>query len=271
MQMTKRICVLLAVMLLAGRVDAQYSINNDDAMLRQMFGYHVKQLAQFFSRFNHTEQVTFHGDDNPNRMKNLISLLNLQDSVLRKDPATIEFLKFVDNPQRNVHINLQDDEWYAVAHCAFIYHNKERSIDIILKQEATSKKRYYWVIDDISGDLFSDPAGEKQSLLFINPMNHEIGFSELSRALNKNNSIPAYTSSTFSLNPLSAFLCYVQNGDIKFRQIKSVDFYFLQIDGWFFKVSNFTRLQYNSGWLIAAIKKMGSDQKNTLRKNHFSL
>jgi hypothetical protein len=237
--------------------------------MRDLANYQVKDLSQFMDRFNYNEHLLFKKDSTPNRYKNLISLLNLKDTSFRSNPKTTSFLKFVCNEKSNIKLNYKDDKWFAIAHCSFIYHGKEKSVNLILKLDNINNDRFYWVIHDVQSDLFQFPKNDKRNSLFINPMNHEVGFTELSRALSKKSDIVAYTSSGNISDELSAFLLYVKNGDLQFKQINAIDFDFLQIEGWFFKVKDFFRVSYNSGWLISSIKKMTNEEKDAFMKNHF--
>ncbi len=266
--MIKKI-ILFVFFLFAGYACIAQAITPyDDHFLQELAHYQVKDLSQFIDRFNFQEHLSFRSDTSPNRYKNLISLLNLKDTALRRNPNAMAFIKYVCDDKNKVKLSYKDKNWYAVAHCVFLYRNKEKIVNIILKPETSGNNGYNWVIDAVQSDLFTIPQNAKAASLFINPMNHEVNFSELSKALIKQKDISAYTSNGYKAEALSAFLFYVRNGDIQFKQIKTVDFNFLQVAGWFFTVKDFFRVDYNSGWLIASIKKMNEQEKDDFKKNH---
>jgi hypothetical protein len=246
---------------------AQLDFSADSIMLRK-FDFEDKEMSEFFDRFNFKEPVQFADNLKPSRLKNIISLLNLKDMKLYKDTQTTNFLKFVSNDTNKVYLNYGDHNWFAFAHCSFLYHGKNILIDIVLKPDGNPTAGYGWIIADVKSELFFVPAKAKTTA-FINPMNHEIGFTELSKALNKKAGIFDYTQSPYKPDPLSAFLFMVKNGDLKFNQIDTVDFQFLQIEGWVFNVKNFNRADYNSGWLIFSIKKVSENEKGSYISNHF--
>jgi hypothetical protein len=240
-----------------------------DSIMLQRFDFEDKQIAEFFDRFNYKEPVKFANNLKSTRARNIIALINLKDTGLSHSPETLNFLNLVSNDSNEVHLGFYDENWYAISHCSFSYLNKNCLIDIILKPEAGLDSSYRWVIFDVKSDIFPAPTKANRNITFINPMDHEVGFSELSKALIKRNSIFQYTSDSYRADYLSAFLIMVKSGILKFNQINFVDFQFLQVKGWEFTVKNFNRSDYNSGWLISSIKKMTETEKHDYIKNHF--
>lgn len=265
-----KVKLLFLIFLLLVRRDCSAQVSfGFDSLLIQKFDFEVKQISEFFDRFNFKEPVKFSDDVKPTRAKNLVSILNLRDSTLVHDPATVGFLKFVCADTNNIFLNYEDDIWFAFVNTSFVYHGKNITIEIVLKPEGSKKHGYKWVITDVKGSLFSFPAKEKMATVFINPANHEIDFSELSKAFNRRADISLYTTDSYHPDPLSAFILMVQNGDLKFDQINNTYFQFLQVPDWIFTVRNFNRGDYNSGWLIASLRKMSNTQKKNYINNHF--
>ena len=257
------ICLLFVV-----KIDIAQTITTfDDHFLQELANYQVKDLSQFMDRFNYKEHMVFKNDTVSNRYKNLISLFNIRDTALRRDSNVMSFIKYVCDEHNNIKISFKDTNWYAIAHCIFLYHSKEKTVNIILKPEMTSNNGYYWAIVGVQSDLFTPEKKGKTFSAFINPMNHEVNFSELSKALLKRKDVYEYTSASYKPDPTSAFFAYVKNGDLQFRQIKSIDFDFLQVTGWFFSVKEFFRIDLNSGWLIFLLQKMNAQEKEKFVKN----
>ncbi len=196
------------------------------------------------------------------REKNLVSLINLKDKSLTTDSNIVTFINSVCSKKEPIYINYSDSNWFAICHCDFIYKDKFFNIDVVLKPERSIGNGYRWVIVNVLSNLFSFAKKESIASVFINPKNHEVGFTELSRAINEKNNITSYTSLIYSPSNLSVFLWLVQNGELKIKTINSIDFSFFQIESWTFTVKNFNRQDYNSGWLIASIKHMGTLDKN---------
>lgn len=263
--MRKSFFIASLLLLSCKNVIAQYSIGFD-SLLQEKFNYQVKQISQFFDRFNFTEPLKLSDDNTLSRKKNLVSLINMQDNNLTHNPTTIEFLKFVGDESNNVYLNFDDSNWYSTAHCSFSYHNKPINIDIVLQVQGDKINGFKWVITGVKNDIFShSTVSGSIAPIFINPMNNEVGFSELSKAIREKDKIFYYASSSFKPNALSAFFFMLQNGDIIFKQINSIDYQFFQVPGWIFHVKDFNRSEYNSGWLIATIKKIDEKEKSSYK------
>lgn len=258
---------LVSSIFFSGQVNSQSLF--DDAGLQQKFNYQVKQLSQFMERFNYIEKVKPLNGMESSKILNLVSLINAQDTGLVYDPKTIEFLKIISNDSSDFTISYADTNWFAIAKGIFSYQGKDILIDITLRQQGEIGKGYRWRIEDVSSSIFSFHVSRDSLKKFINPMNHEIGFTELSKAINEKEGISAYASKV-SDDFLTTFLIMVQNGDIKLKQINSTEFIFFQIPGWVFTVKNFNRLDNNSGWLIASLKKMDLKQKEEFENKGFS-
>ena len=244
---------------------AQYSIGFD-SLLQEKFNYQVKQISQFFDRFNFTEPLKLSDDNILSRKKNLVSLINMQDNNLTRNPVTIEFLKYVGDQANHIYLNFDDSNWFSTAHCSFVYHNRSIIVDIILQVQGDKVNGFKWVITGVKNDIFShSTVSGSVTPIFINPMNNEVGFSELSKAIREKDKIFFYASSSFKPNALSAFFFMLQNGDIIFKQINSIDYQFFQVPGWIFQVKDFNRSEYNSGWLIASIMKIDEKEKNNYK------
>lgn len=261
------ICLLIFVY--TNSASAQF-IGDYDSVLQQKFNFQVKQISQFFDRFNFKEVLDLSSDYTVSRTNNLVSLVNFKDTLLTHNPETVEFLKYVGNDNNNIHIDYSDSNWYAIVHSSFLYKNQTVLIDIILKPEGIARNGYSWVIANVRSTILYSPYNKDRSHVFINPMNHEIGFTELLKALNEKNKITLYTSVSYHFDQLSTFLFLVKNGELILKQISSIDYQFLQVPGWTFVVKDFNRADYNSGWLISSIEKMSDVQKYNYSKNNFT-
>jgi len=68
------------------------------------------------------------------------------------------------------------------------------------------------------------------------------------------------------VNFLTLFLYEVKKGNLYFKYVKELKFHFFQIENWYFEISYFNRLTYNSGWLISDLKKIDLYEKFNLMK-----
>ena len=250
----KHIALCCCFVVLAKWAHAQVTVNTD--MLRQKFNCQVKQLSQFIDRFNYTEAVQPPDNSKPCRAKNIASLFNYKDTALTGNPKALEFLNFVSNDSNGIKLSLYNTNWFAVVNCSFIYDSKEVFVDLFLRLENyKNNKGYQWIIAGVKSKIFDFTGKAGSPDVFINPMNHEVNFTELSRALDEKSNLHLYTDGSYQPDALSIFLFLAQKGILHFNQINTTEFRFLQVPNWKFTVKNFNRTGYNTGWLISEISK----------------
>ena len=221
-----------------------------NASLDKKFDKEVKQLSQFMQRFNFDEKVQTDLGVIPNRVTNIMSLIDSKNESLKMSENTVDFLKQIGNDTSKYKIQPTDSNWYAIVETTFLYDTKPTQITFILITECQKNGGYKWVIKDVYSPLFVSTKMDKS---FINPINNEIGFTELASSFLQMRDVTQYTERTFSFQSLSAFISYYKNGDIRFKQIDKIKYQFNQIPNWIFTVSYFNRPDFSSGWLISSI------------------
>lgn len=266
--MNKSILVLSFILSLSSRLNAQLVSN--DSYIQDKLNYSVKQLSQFIDRFNFNDTLVPKININPSKKLNILSLFNSEDSAFENNSSTIDFINQITKDSINTEINFTDSNWYAIAKGVFLYQGKEVNINVTLQVNGNKTKGYKWAMVGVSSNIFSVKEKRDSSFYFINPMNHEIGFTELSKALREKERI-FECSNKNEIDFLSIFLFMIKNGDIKLKQISKVEFVFLQIPNWTFRVDNFNRLEYNSGWLITKLVHQTNTQKQDFKREVLGL
>jgi bacillopeptidase F (M6 metalloprotease family) len=188
-------------------------------------------------------------------MQNLISLLNLEDSALLNNKITTEFLKTIRKETSETHLSFDSGKWFAIEKAQFKYKGNIYDINIILKIVQGENKGFYWAIDSVAGELFRNSSHQSSSTYFINPMNDEVGFTELNKALTNIIDIANYVSPGRSIDPLSEFIYLLKTKELKFINMKEVEYIFRDISGFQIYVKYFNRNTFNSGLLIYKILK----------------
>lgn len=256
MRLIKLPLILLIVLTvkLASAQNSNFPNSNDgnelNDFLMKKFSVQTFQLGQFVERFNF-EKVIDVGNKS-NRRQNISLLLNHQDTLLVAKAHKIGFLDSFSN-SRN-YLSTEKSIWFAQVSTVFNYKSKPTEIVLHLKLEGDSKSGYSWVIFNVNSTLFSKPKFDKPSE-YINPLNNEITFSELSKSFINNVDVANFYSSNTTYSPLSSFRDYVKNKDITFSHIQKIQYVFMDISGFDFTVDNYLRIDMNSGWLISSINK----------------
>lgn len=249
---------------------------------RERFVKEVKQLDQFFKRFNNREDI-FTGElksretylnekkdlfkFQAERKKSLLSLLNYSDSVLIKNERTVDFINYAGDDSNHVELGYYDEDWYAKVECSFKYRGLKQLMPLTLKREGNSELGNKWVIIGVDLPFISLNPVRIDTIKFISPLNHELGFMDLFKVFRDNQNILQYTSEGFIPNNLSVFFYLIKTGELQYVSVNSIQYHFLQIRNWLFTVDYFNRASNNSGWLISSVKPMDDKEKKDYRKN----
>lgn len=249
---------------------------------RERFVKEVKQLDQFFKRFTNREDI-FTGEEKSleayskekndtlkfqtERKKSLITLLNFSDSVLIKNRGTIDFINQVGNDSNHIEIGYNDEDWYAKVECSFKYSGQKQDVQLTLKREGTPELGNKWVFAGIELPFISLNPTRTDTVKFISPMNHEVGFMDLFKVFRDNSNIAQYTSTGFVPDKLNIFLYLIKTGELQYISVNSIQYHFLQVKNWLFTVDYFNRASNNSGWLISSVVPLVDAEKKNYKKN----
>ena len=148
---SKFIALLVCFALSVRIVNAQVFENSAGQMDRK-FLYEVKQIDEFFERFNddtasfirkmyRSYRVKF----NIERQQLIKSLFNYQ-SVAWRQTAIDSFVRAAMLVQMPSRTNFYGDKWYAEVLCRFVYNSEEIEIPIVLRVITDDMKRSKWVM-----------------------------------------------------------------------------------------------------------------------------
>lgn len=226
-------------------VEKQFS-----GFLDKKFKLQTFQIYQFMDRFNFDEKIQIDNTP-PSRKSNLLLVLNHKDTTLINSPVTKEFINTLTSDSDILKLKYADKNWYALVKSSYYYKNKKVIVQLkmLFNKDAYG---YRWVIDSVGGSFFKQPDSDYS--LYLNPLNNEVNFSELSTVLEGNNSIWSYTENK-QYNALSSFYDYIKNKDLVFVDIESIQYHFNNYMGYNFTVDYFMRNDMNAGWLISSINK----------------
>lgn len=238
-------------------VSAQYLNPNQSSeelkqYLKDKFYLQTFQIGQFIDRFNFDEKIEYKNNP-PSRKFNLSMLVNVADTSLTKNPNLLDFLTKIGQDTINHKLTFSDTNWYAKINTTFNYHNKPTEIKLFLKLSGNKQHGYSWRITNVESSIFKNSPTQPSN--YINPMNNEIGFTELTKVFINRKNIQEYYNKDYQYDPLSSFSDYIKNGDLVFNQIDSTQYVFEHIAGYTMTVDYFMRMNTNAGWLIAQLKK----------------
>jgi len=269
-------CLLV---LTVGQTSAQVFVNNAGAREKH-FVYEVKQIDEFFERFNddsssfiRKEYESYHKKFNLSREQLIRSLFNYESHTW--DSTVIsDFLGGILHVNTPLLLDFYSNDWFAEANCKFEYAGAVIEIPVILRIEADARKRSKWMIaaikhnsikQEVQVTLAADGAKKNK---FINPASHASNFIELARAFEDKEHLSDYFEDGFfkRANAIGFYNALLKN-QIRFIGVKDIKYHYLQVDGWIFTVENFQRKALNSGWLINQLKNVTEAEKKVYRKN----
>lgn len=252
------------------------NINNfqvDESVLYSM----NKQVGQFVRRFNMEEDEfgKFLLKTDKRYHNNALRAKLLPGMFDQYNPRTSGKLKsyFIDDvtsSQNPVFLNFLDKNWYAEVSATFLAEGQEVKLIIYLRLEKENLGSK-WIISNVYYGYYPHlfPAADTltKANYFLHPQSHELDFMNLHKALDDPQHIEYYASNDYSPDYLTLFFYQMKQGKLKFKEINSVKFHFLQIKDWYFELSYFNRNDNNSGWLISNLIYIKEDQKTDLIKS----
>lgn len=235
------------------------------------FAYKVKQIDEFFERFNDDgtlikDYVFEHYDGMElSREDLLMSLFDMKSTQLEKEEVQ-QFLQLVNDPENPVTLSFYDQDWYARVKCRVLYEGKERELLMLLCVQKEENGASKWAVHQVYGEFLNSPKGNNPNAS-LNPVSHATDFMGLSRAFEDPENLKAYLSSGFMDDQLSKFAIELQNNRISFQHVENISYHFFQVGGWLFSVENFQRPEKNSGWLISRLRQADAQEKKAFKKN----
>jgi len=241
-----------------------------------LFYAEVKQVNQFFRRFNNEENAmgVRYADKAPEFRNNelrkpfLVSLFDRQGFSIPTETRDA-FLKEVTNDKKPLYLDFFGDRWYAELTTTFLWNGEQRTILLYLKIES-EHQGYKWVISNVEvpefDKLYREVNEEERIGIFLHPMSHEIDFMNVSNAFQDVDKIGCYIGTNFKPNHLSLFIDAMRKQNISFVSVNHVKFHFLQLDGWWFEINYLNRSDVNSGWLITNMLKISNKDYISLKR-----
>jgi hypothetical protein len=246
-------------------------ISNNEGAKEKHFVYEVKEIDEFFERFNDERNSFIRGVYNAHHIKFNIprqrlvrSLFNYEnmwkDSVLMN-----KFVSNVTSKKNPIYINYYGDDWYAELTCEFNYKGASIIIPVFMKIELTQNKGSKWMIVAVGSSalrtkiVVTEMAESKVKTNIISPTSNGTNFVSLKRAFDDTENLSNYfDSACLKRSNMLEFYNAILRRKIDFQNVAKIKYHFLLSEGWIFTVEDFIREELNSGWLINHLQKVSS-------------
>lgn len=235
------------------------------------FAFKVKQIDEFFERFNDEgtliKEYLSERYNSPavSREDLLLSLFDRSNTEIKKEDVE-RFIRQVNDSLNPLRLSFYDDNWYARVRCSVVYEEEERALSLLLRVQKEKEGSSKWVVHRVYADFLRTPEEDNPNAS-LSPVSHATDFMGLYRAFEDTENLKAYLSSGFQDDQLSKLALEMQQKRITFRQVESLSYHFLQVDGWIFTVENFHRQQKNAGWLISELFQADAREKEAYMKD----
>ncbi len=252
------------------RLFSQVYSNNDRANDKH-FIYEVKEIDEFFERFNDAPNSFLRGVYKARHIKFNIDRQRLIRSLFNDENKSLDsimmnqFISEVTRKKKPIYLDFYGGNWYAELSCKFKYNSSTIMIPIIMKIEMNQNKGSKWMIVAVGSSTLkskidvTEMAQSKTKTNIISPTSHGTNFVSLKRAFEDRENLSSYFE-TFYYKRSHMLELYnaVLNREIEFLNVSKIKYHFLLADKWIFTVENFPREELNSGWLINHMQTVSS-------------
>ncbi len=266
---------------------------------------HVKQLSQFFRRFNLQEDLygnplvsTDSTQYHQNFMKDLLKrgwidretlqLPNEQQLIIQRKlliyslfdwsgtdafgvPLVNDFIELVANENCPIKISAFDTDWYAELNCQVVYKGEEKDLQLVMKKEVYPDQSSKWVMMSAYADFLTAYTPSKKIDKYIDPVSHETNFISLKRVFSNPAYLTNYRADDYKPDHLTILFELIRSAELQYNYVKQLKFHFLQIPGWVFTVERIEDSNRISGWLISNLIRSNHQYKHLYRKNNLHL
>lgn len=240
---------------------------NVDVWLNRINSAYVHSLDEFIQRFNAEEfhPDILYEDGESLRTRAILSLVDWHEFDVEDINVAQLLIDFADTVCWNdVHLNIEDSGIYAEAQCIFSYNHQEIPINIVLVFENIRDDYYKWAVAGATG-LVECKLLDTGCNGYINPVQHELYFLELSTACNTD--LSRFVSAHRFIDQLSFLEGLLKSGELRFIVCSKVRFYLMQVPGYAFIVNKSNRMDINSGYLVHSLIRMeNSDKQNYIKQ-----
>ena len=257
--------------------------SNNEGVKEKHFIYEVKEIDEFFERFNddpgsfiRTLYKDHHIKFNIDRQRLIRSLFNYEN-MSRDSVIMNRFISEVTKKKKPIYLDFYGDNWYAELTCKFKYNSSSIVIPIIMKIERTQNKGSKWMIVAVGSStlkskiVVTEMVQSKIKTKFISPTSYGTNFVSLKRAFEDKENLSSYFETFyFKRSHMLEFYNAILNREIEFLGVIKIKYHFLVDEKWIFTVENFPREALNSGWLINNIQRVSSFEIENYRNKLLS-
>jgi hypothetical protein len=262
-----KLWIFISLFICQHRLFSQVYSNNEGANDKH-FIYEVKEIDEFFERFNDDPHSFLRGVYKAHHVKFNIDRRRLIKSLFNNENKSLDsvminkFISDVTKKNKPIYLNFYGGNWYAELTCKFRYNSSSIQIPVIMKVEVTQNKGSKWMIIAVGPSSLrsrievTEMVHSKTKTKFISPTSHGTNFVSLKRAFEDKENLSSYFEAPyFKRSHMMEFYNAVLNHEIEFQDVTKIRYHFLVADKWIFTVENFTREALNSGWLINHLQR----------------
>lgn len=251
------------------------TIHHDD-FWSKVYSKNISLIDEFNTTFNgkSTEFISNIPEGFTQRQWSIINLFERDYSQDHLDSGKV--MAFVREVEyfKETKLSHLDPNWYANMNMVMLYNKKDTiRANVTLQPEIADNGAVKWVILSVKFDnqktIFPEEVNKEH---FISPMNHELEFMDMHKVFEKKGSPAPYFQEKFEPNHTQIFYYMLSKHVLKLIMIKKLNFHYLQIPQWAFRVSYYHKENFNSGWLIDRLVRINNiDEQTKYKKNKLNI
>lgn len=232
----------------------------ENSFLDENWALKVKQLDDFVDRFNnklnYTQSRTIVKNElAPDQRKAVLASL-FNPSLVSGQELVSEFIKKVDS--LGYQIIFGQTNIISRLGVTSIYKEKPFNFELQMIIESEPDGSMKWVIVDTFSPKYPWSTIEPNPNKFINPSNHNLRFSSLSKLINDGNDIQGIFTKDFKLDDFSILVHEILEGNLEIKGIKDLTYQLYILDEYQLIVKYLEGGNKISGWLISEINYLNN-------------
>ncbi len=226
---------------------------------------HVDHIEEFIDKFNFDEGSQFfqyvtatYPKRKIDRPLVLNALFNEKKIATMPDPIRREFIDYVSDTARPVHLAIYDALWYATVPVIVTIENEQIDMVVTLEIQMNGDYSIEWAIVGIKSAILEEM--EAPDSFYISASSHATYFPELYTALSSSTIFQSVMADSQKATNTERYLNLIAGKDVVDVTIKKgIRYHFLQISGWIMTVEYVPQdYSQNTGWLISNIIQVDS-------------
>lgn len=254
---------------------AQHHCTYAQGNFNEAVATHVSHIEEFIDRFNFDKDSQFnqfvratYPHQKIDRSMVVKSLFNRRTLSSTPPQDRLDFIAYVADSLRPVHLAIYDALWYATVPVQVTIDNQKMDMMVTLEIQMNNDYSIEWAIVGLKSPSLEEM--KSKSKFYISASSHATYFPELYAALSSSDLFKSVIADSQKETNTEKYLNLISGREVQDITIKKgIKYHFLQISGWIMTVEYVPQdYSFNTGWLISKVTSVDSFlEKRKYQKN----